>query len=352
MPASVLVAVLVAAGVLTLLPSLVRRFDQAERADLELRGSSMRVLPRRRRRRTVPGRLPVELPTAVLQQLSVRATRPTGRAAVPGALLPGDPESEAAVREALVAGALAARDAARVDARAAVAAEGSARRRTVASRERRRPPTRRGPGRPQADPAWVRRWWRYRRRRVLASLAVLVVGQAVGVAVVGSRFWTALAVSGAMFLAYVLHLRGLAAADRRRRERLLLRRRRARILAREAALAAGVAAEVESMVAEWLAMPRQARRLPPSEEVVAVLAAGGQEVVQASDGTWYPREIPLPLYVTAPRAPERPAAPAPPAAAPPAPVPPARPVAGPVPRPYETAGPDADDDDLPRAVNL
>ncbi|HEV7754536.1 MAG TPA: hypothetical protein VGO94_01630, partial [Mycobacteriales bacterium] len=111
---------------------------------------------------------------------------------------------------------------------------------------------------------------------------------------------------------------------------------------------------VESMVAEWLAMPRQARRRAPSEEVVAVLAAGGQEVVQADDGTWYPREIPLPLYVTAPRAPERPAAP--PATVPSDPgvaasgsVAAAGPVAAPA---HETTAPGADDDDLPRAVNL
>ena len=349
MPASVLVAVLVAAGVLMLLPSLVRRFDQAERADLELRDSSMRVLPRRRRRRTVPGRRPVEPPTAVLEQL-VEDTRPVGRAAVPGALRPGAPESDAAVREALVADALAARAAARAEARAAVTAEGTSPRRsgTAPASDRRRPSVRRGPGRPRADSAWVRRWWRYRRRRVLAALAVLVVGQAVGAVAVGSGFWTALAASGAVLAAYVLHLRGIAAADRRRRERVLLRRRRARILAREAALAAGVAAEVESMVAEWLAMPRQARRRAPSEEVVAVLAAGGQEVVQADDGTWYPREIPLPLYVTAPRAPERPAAP-------PTTVPSAPQVAapGPVATPaHETTAPGADDDDLPRAVSL
>jgi hypothetical protein len=342
MPASVLVAALALAGVITLLPSLVRRFDRAERADLELRDPSMRVLRRRRRRRTVPGRRPVAPPSVVDGADAGREEFPHLSRATPygGAAEPMDP----AEREALVAEALTRRAAERAEARAAVAAEGEGRRGLrrgprAARRDRRRPSTVRRRGPVRQDPASVRRWWRFRRRRVLTLLAVLVFGQGIGVAVVGSGFWTGLAVSALMLAGYVLHLRGIAAAERRRRERLLLRRRRARILAREAALAAGVAAEVEALVAEWLAKPRQARREPPSEEVVAVLAAGGQEVVQASDGTWYPREIPLPLYVTAPRAPAPPVAP-------PAPTPAARPQVPPA-----TAH-DAGDDDLPRAVNL
>jgi hypothetical protein len=341
MPASVLVAVLVVAGVLTLLPSLVRRSDRAERADLELRDPSMRVLRRRRRRRTVPGRRPVAPPTAVLERIA-EESRPVGRAVVPGALVAGHPDSDAAVRAALVAEVLERHAAQRAEARAALAAEATASRRR-ARRPRSAPVRRRrvpGPGRPQADAEWVRRWWRYRRRRVLLLLTLLVAGQSLGVVLVGPGFWTGFGLSVVMLLAYVLHLRGIAAAERRRRERIVLRRRRARILAREAALAAGVAAEVEAMVAEWLAMPRQARREPPSEEVVAVLAAGGQEVVQASDGTWYPREVPLPLYLTAPRAP------APPVAAPPAAPPVVAPPAA------ATTYPDAGDEDLPRAVNM
>jgi hypothetical protein len=341
MPASVLVAVLVVAGVLSLLPSLVRRFDRAERADRELRTSSMRVLPRRRRRRTVPGRTPVAPPSAVL---GYAVTAPAE--SVSSGL-------DAEAREAVVAAVLDARDAARAEARAALADEAPAEARAALAEGVRaegapaaRPTrsaagsvTRRVPRRP-ADPDSVQRWWRFRRRRVLALLTLLVAGQGIGVALVGPGFWTGLGLSAVFLGAYVLHLRGAAAAERRRRERLRLRRRRARILAHEAALAAGVAAEVEAMVAEWLATPRQARREPPPEEVVAVLAAGGQEVVQADDGTWYPREVPLPLYVTAPRAP------APPVAPPVAP--PARPAAS----TYQPPARDAGEDDLPRAVNL
>jgi hypothetical protein len=301
----------------TLLPSLVRRFDRAERGDLELRDSSMRLLARRRRRRTVPGRRPVAPPSSVLPPPVVTEV------AGPEVLEPVE-------REALIVDALAQRDAERAEARAALAGE-----RTAESQRRAR--RRRDAGR--RDPEWERRWRRRRRQCVLAALTLLVLAQGAAGALVGPGFWTGLGVSTLLLVAYVLHLRGIAAAERRRRERLRLRRRRARILARDAAIAAGVAAEVEAMVAEWLAMPRQARREPP-EEVVAVLAASGQEVVRAPDGTWYPREIPLPLYVTAPRAP----APAVPAAAPP-------------PAPAATAAvvpPVADDgeEDLPRAVNL
>jgi hypothetical protein len=319
MPASVLVAVLVVAGVLSLLPSLVRRFDRAERADRELRSSSMRVLTRRRRRRTVPGRAPVAPPSAVLGYSVATSADPVGSGL----------DTEA--REALVADVLGARDAARIEARAALAEDAPGAQRT---RTAQRPAARRGPRRPD-DPDSVQRWWRFRRRRVLALLALLVAGQGIAVVLVGPGFWTGLGLSAALLTAYLLHLRGVAAAERRRRERLILRRRRARILAHEAALAAGVAAEVEAMVAEWLATPRQARREPPSEEVVAVLAASGQEVVRADDGTWYPREVPLPLYVTAPRAPA-------PSVTPPVVTAPA----------YEPPVRDAGEDDLPRAVNL
>jgi hypothetical protein len=381
MPASVLVVVFVVAGIASLLPSLVRRFDRTERGHAELRDSSMRVLTRRRRRRTVPGRRPVQLSSAVLAEAGVGPTTVVGRVTMAGALVPGQPEADAAVRAALVAEVMERYEARRADARTGLAEDAAPPRRTArvrrgvgagfsaggrfgsraartggrsgagapAARVRAR---RRGPGRMEADPAWVRRWWRYRRRRVLALLALLVPGQALGVVLVGPGFWSGVGLSALVLAAYVLHLRGVAASDRRRRERLVLRRRRARILAREAALAAGVAAEVEAMVAEWLAMPRTERREPPSEEVVAVLAAGGQEVVRAGDGTWYPREIPLPLYVTAPRAPAQPAPPVAPAA-PAAPAPPARPAAASGGRSvYRPTDHDGREDDLPRAANL
>ena len=59
MPTSVLLAVLAAAGLLALAPALTRRYDATERVEAERATSTARVLSRRRRRRTVPGRRPV-----------------------------------------------------------------------------------------------------------------------------------------------------------------------------------------------------------------------------------------------------------------------------------------------------
>ncbi|HEU4347720.1 MAG TPA: hypothetical protein VFR35_08025, partial [Actinoplanes sp.] len=66
MPTSVLLAVLAAAGLLALAPALVRRYDATERLAAERALSTARVLARRRRRRTVPGRRPVNLPRQVV----------------------------------------------------------------------------------------------------------------------------------------------------------------------------------------------------------------------------------------------------------------------------------------------
>ncbi|MGH3716143.1 MAG: hypothetical protein ACRDT4_22170, partial [Micromonosporaceae bacterium] len=67
MPTSVLLAVLAAASLLALAPALVRRYDATERLVAERTSSTARVLARQRRRRTVPGRTPVNPPLAVLQ---------------------------------------------------------------------------------------------------------------------------------------------------------------------------------------------------------------------------------------------------------------------------------------------
>ncbi|MGA8114451.1 MAG: hypothetical protein WCA46_12360, partial [Actinocatenispora sp.] len=62
MPTSVLLAVLAAAGLLALAPALVRRYDATERQVAEREWSTARVLTRRRRQRTMPGRRPVNPP--------------------------------------------------------------------------------------------------------------------------------------------------------------------------------------------------------------------------------------------------------------------------------------------------
>src|SRR5436309_8723433 len=65
-PTSVLLAVLAAAGLLALAPALVRRYDATERLAAERTLSTARVIDRRRRQRTVPGRRPVNPPRMFL----------------------------------------------------------------------------------------------------------------------------------------------------------------------------------------------------------------------------------------------------------------------------------------------
>lgn len=69
MPTSVLLAVLAAAGLLALAPALVRRYDATERLIAERAFSTARVLSRRRRLRTTPGRRPVNPPSWLLDDV-------------------------------------------------------------------------------------------------------------------------------------------------------------------------------------------------------------------------------------------------------------------------------------------
>jgi hypothetical protein len=62
-PTSVLLAVLAAAGLLALAPALVRRYDATERLIAERAHSTARILERKRKTRTVPGRRPVNPPS-------------------------------------------------------------------------------------------------------------------------------------------------------------------------------------------------------------------------------------------------------------------------------------------------
>jgi hypothetical protein len=165
LPTSVLLAVLAAAGLLALAPALVRRYDATERLEAERAQATARVLSRTRRRRTVPGRRPVNPP---------RALPPTLRVAAPPTPIPvSAPPPRAVV-------------------------------------PRSAPPARRPP-RPRYSPAV------YRRRRVLAALLLLNTVELIGVVAVGPGFWVSFAVTGTLLLAFVVHLRNLALADRRRR---------------------------------------------------------------------------------------------------------------------------------------
>jgi hypothetical protein len=164
LPTSVLLAVLAAAGLLALAPALVRRYDATERLEAERARPTARVLSRTRRRRTVPGRRPVNPPRVLLPTVRVAAPpTPIPVSAPPLSLIP-----------------------------------------------RSAPPARR-PTRPRYSTAV------YRRRRVLAALLLLNAVELIGVAAVGPGFWVGFAVTGTLLLAFVVHLRNLALADRRRR---------------------------------------------------------------------------------------------------------------------------------------
>lgn len=202
MPTSVLLAVLAAAGLLALAPALVRRYDATERLVAERASSTARVLSRQRRRRTVPGRAPIN---------PARPRQPDDETAEAAA-----PEPAGARREA--AGGRGTRGPASGPAR------GEQRGRPVSAppyRSRRRP-------RPLGK-AELRRWWRRRRLRVLLTLAALCVVEAVGATLIGPGFLVGLSLSVLFFGWYVAVLRNQVIA--RRRQRI----RRMRIAAEHAA---------------------------------------------------------------------------------------------------------------------
>ncbi len=223
MPTSVLLAVLAAAGLLALAPALVRRYDATERLAAERAQSTARVLSRRRRRRTVPGRRPINPGRRVVVTL-----RPE---------IPESPVSAVPVSAAPVSAVPLQRGL-----------------RAVPAGVRRRATPRR-----RHTPSIIRR------RRVLAALLLLNVVELIGVAAVGPGFWIGFAVTGTLLGVYLVHLRNRAVADRRRR----------RAHAREAAWLAARQAEVRREQARRAAARRETqRRLAAQKEAVRRAAMG------------------------------------------------------------------------------
>jgi hypothetical protein len=223
-PTSVLLAVLAAAGLLALAPALVRRYDATERLVAERAMSTARVLPRQRRRRTVPG----------LRPIRGAAPRPVS---APPVLAP-------------VSG----------------------------------PPSRRRSSRPRVlpHPPAV-----YRRRRVLAALVLLNAVEVVGVFVVGPGFWVSVAVTGTLLVVYVVHLRNKALVDRRARRRAARRAawlaaRQAEVRREQARRAAARREAARRLVAQREAVRRAAMGLdrpydlpPAAAGSVSYRRAGG-----------------------------------------------------------------------------
>jgi hypothetical protein len=173
-PTSVLLAVLAAAGLLALAPALVRRYDATERLVAERALSTARVLARiggqtHRRRRTVPGRRPVNPPRFIVARMSGGEVVAPAESAAPVPV--DDPVVEAAPRA-----------------------------------------SKRAPKRLR-HPRAV-----YRRRRVFAALVVLNLVELAGVIFVGPGFWISTAVTGALLIAYLAHLRNRAVAEQRQRK--------------------------------------------------------------------------------------------------------------------------------------
>ncbi|BCL15521.1 hypothetical protein GCM10017556_32600 [Micromonospora sagamiensis] len=249
MPTSVLLAVLAAAGLLALAPALVRRYDATERLVAERAQSTARVLQRRRRRRTVPGRRPVNPSRSLVVTLgpdgaggttAVRSASTAGPSAV--APTAAGPAAESGTPRGGSPGRGSGRRSGRL--RAVPPAPG---------RPRRRPPRRQHP------PVI------YRRRRVLAALLLLNFVELIGVVVAGPGFWISVSVTGTLLVAYVVHLRARAVAERRRR----------RARAREAAWLAARQAEVRREQARRAAARReQQRRLAAQREAVRRTAMG------------------------------------------------------------------------------
>ncbi|KUL29343.1 hypothetical protein ADL15_28290 [Actinoplanes awajinensis subsp. mycoplanecinus] len=225
MPTSVLLAVLAAAGLLALAPALVRRYDATERLAAERATSTARVLQRHRRRRTVPGRRPIN----PARQVTVTLPAPSGESASP------PPR-----RLRLVTG----------------------------RRPPRRVPRRRG------TPAVVRR------RRVFAALALLNAIELVGVLAVGPGFWIGFAVTGSLLGLYLVHLRNRAIADRRRRkvqarEAAWLAARQAEVRREQARRAAARRETQRRLVAQREAVRRAAMGLDREPSDLPVAANGG-----------------------------------------------------------------------------
>jgi hypothetical protein len=252
-PTSVLLAVLAAAGLLALAPALVRRYDATERLVAERTSSTARVLERRRRRRTVPGRRPINPPR--VRPVTLRASTPPSG----GTPQPAGESRRSSLR--LVAGPRGRNAAGPVGRTVGSGVSGAGGPGSAfgsgfgsGSRSGRRAPVRR------AHPPAV-----YRRRRVFASLLLLNLVELIGVVAVGPGFWVSFVVTGTLLAAYTVHLRNRALHERRRR----------RAQAREAAWLAARQAEVRREQARRAAARREnQRRLAAQRESLRRAALG------------------------------------------------------------------------------
>jgi hypothetical protein len=258
-PTSVLLAVLAAAGLLALAPALVRRYDATERLVAERALSTARVIDRRRRQRTVPGRRPINPPRAMARAMSASAsTVPAGgpMSAVPVPGVPASAASPAWPAPASTAPVSAVSgfpvSAVPVSGFPVSAVPVSGFPLSARNLRRRTPYGRRPPVRAHTPAI-------YRRRRVLAALVLLNVIELVGVGLVGPGFSVGCALTGVLLIGYLVHLRQRAVVERRRR----------RAAARRAAWLAAREAQVRREQARRLAARREALRRAAAARAVA-----------------------------------------------------------------------------------
>jgi hypothetical protein len=264
MGAGLIYAAIVAVWAAILAPALIKRSDPLPEPILQARNSSgIRVLGRRRPRahaHAVLGRGTSARPTA--RPTTARLSSGGGRVAPPasGARGPAIPRNVGPRGSAGSPPVRVQRTARSVLRRAARSAWSTA-----------------GGAAATGVPASTRRAPLARRRGLVGTLAVLIVGGVVGGQTSGLLAW-APAVPALGLVMYVLHVRREARRlqERRRRQRAADMRRLAARLRAEAA----VAAAVEQAV----------RAEPPAVRPGTIHA----------DGSWEPMRIPLPTYVTAP----------------------------------------------------
>jgi len=135
-----------------------------------------------------------------------------------------------------------------------------------------------------------------RRRRSIALLLIALVGTTIGASAGGVPAWVPPLVVLALF-GYLLMLR-------RSVQRMVLERRRAlaRRAVREVAEASAAQVSAGRHVSVRVDVVSLTEPVAPAVRIVAPVPAARAEEPAAADGTWQPHAVPLPTYVTAPKA--------------------------------------------------
>ncbi len=269
MPSSVLLAILVGAGVLALLPALVRRYDSTTRDESDADGASAmtRVLSRR---------APAQSAEAVGGQID--STQPE--------LAAGPQDSEVEQEDDGLVPEVPE------EKQPAVGPRMSAKAATH-----------------RAAPSFRAAHLRRRRRRVLLLLVFMVLGASVAALLVHPGAWAGAAVSLIAFAVYVHKLRAASQREQQKRmqkkqaeqDEARARRRKAITFVRGMARTAHLDNETVAVVVAWLAAVPRSRTSPP-RVVARALAAADREAYRTADNGWAVRKIEFarPRLVVAP----------------------------------------------------